>query len=152
MSFAPHLSQALLLALAFQTWPAVAAIYKYERPDGSIEYTDKRRFGTKPQLVIPDAKPVSPSAETPKQQAPRSQRNAAPMHFPKVDSDTQKKRDDVRRDLLREELASEQRELAAAKSAQVAAKTGADQRQLAEAVGLHEKNIEMLNKELARMR
>jgi hypothetical protein len=132
---------------------AQAAIYKIIDENGRTTYTDRLPHGVKPALVIQDLKPAASSAPSGKaDKSDRPRRSAAPMHFPKVDSGTQQKRDDARRDLLREELATEQRELASARSAQAAARTADERRQLAESVGLHEKNIEMLNKELARLR
>jgi hypothetical protein len=60
----------------------------------------------------------------------------------------------MRRQLLVEELRSEERNLAAAKGALSTGsrQPGADVRKLADAVRLHEKNIEMLNKELSHIR
>jgi hypothetical protein len=86
----------------------------------------------------------------------------SPAGFPKVDPATQKSRDDVRRKVLGEELATEEKLLA---EARVAYADGAppalpEERsnvekyreriaRLRQAVGMHEKNIEALRKELA---
>jgi hypothetical protein len=53
-----------------------------------------------------------------------------------------------------EELSSEQRNLSAAQTAYASGRRqpGADVNRLMDAVRLHEKNIEMLNKELAHIR
>src|SRR5262249_2452449 len=97
-----------------------------------------------------------------------------PSNFPKVDSATQKGRDDVRRKVLADELATEQTLLdearaayangdAAAAYAKGAPPPTAEERnmpqkyaervvKLKQAVSLHEKNIEALNKELAAKR
>jgi hypothetical protein len=89
----------------------------------------------------------------------------APAGFPRVDADTQKSRDDVRRRVLNEELAAEEKLLAEARAAygdgapkplqeeQNDAQRYADRlARLRQAVSLHEKNIEALRKELAALR
>lgn len=91
--------------------------------------------------------------------------SGTPSGFPKVDTGTQKGRDDLRRKVLTEELATEEKLLA---EARVAYGNGAPpptleeqnvpQRyaervaKLRQAVVLHEKNIEALKKELAATR
>ena len=95
----------------------------------------------------------------------RSGPTATPQGFPKVDTGTQKGRDDLRRRVLTEELATEERLLAESRAAYA---NGAPQPQpeekdvpqrytdrvakLRQAVSLHEKNIEALRKELAATR
>lgn len=88
-----------------------------------------------------------------------------PSNFPKVDSATQKGRDDVRRKVLTEELVTEQKLLDEARSVYAngaPAPTPDEQNmpqkyaervvKLKQAVALHEKNIEALQKELAAKR
>ena len=88
-----------------------------------------------------------------------------PSGFPKVDAATQKGRDDIRRKVLSDELATEQKLLDEARVAYAngappptAEEQAAPQRyaervtRLRQAVSLHEKNIEALNKELAAKR
>jgi hypothetical protein len=88
-----------------------------------------------------------------------------PAGFPRVDPETQKGRDDLRRKVLTDELAAEQKSLA---EAQLAYGSGAPaplpeeqanaekyrQRisRLRQAVQLHERNIEALKKEIGNMR
>jgi hypothetical protein len=90
---------------------------------------------------------------------------ATPSGFPKVDAATQKGRDDIRRKVLSEELATERMLL---DDARVAYANGAPAQlpeeahmpqkyaeriaKLKQAVSLHEKNIEALQKELAARR
>jgi len=94
-----------------------------------------------------------------------STRAPTPSNFPKVDSATQKGRDDVRRKVLTDELATEQKLLDEARAAYAngAPSPTAEERnmpqkyaervvKLKQAVTLHEKNIEALNKELAAKR
>jgi hypothetical protein len=90
---------------------------------------------------------------------------ASPSGFPKVDASTQKGRDDIRRKVLNEELVAEQKLLEEARAAYgngappaTADEQNVPQRyaervaRLRQAVGLHEKNIEALKKELAAKR
>jgi hypothetical protein len=60
----------------------------------------------------------------------------------------------MRRQLLVEEMRSEERNLNAARGALAAGsrQPGSDIRKLSDAVRMHEKNIEMLNKELSHIR
>ena len=146
-----------LLLLLFA--PAVQAeIYKFVDENGLVTYTNMPRPGAKPRLVIPElptAAPPGPAkAAPPAGKARPSGRIATPSYFPKVDVSTQRKRDDMRRQLLMEELRSEERNLAAAKSefAVGSRQRGANVSQLLDAVRMHEKNIEMLNKELSHIR
>jgi len=85
-----------------------------------------------------------------------------PAGFPRVDTATQKGRDDVRRKVLTEELSSEEKLLAEARAAYAdgapaplpeeradAAKYQQRIARLRQVVGLHERNIEALRKEIA---
>ena len=135
---------------------AQAEIYKYIDDQGYVTYTNIPRPGAK-KLDI-DV-PTPPAASVPKDatagKKPRSSASTpSPVYFPRVDPDTQRRRDDMRRRLLMEELASEQRNLDAARQALAAAtrQPGTDLNKLADSVRLHEKNIEMLNKELSLIR
>ena len=91
--------------------------------------------------------------------------SASPPGFPKVDTATQKGRDSVRRKVLTDELAVEERALAEAKAAygDGAPPPTAEEKEvphryaervgkLRQAVALHEKNVEALKKELAATR
>jgi hypothetical protein len=90
---------------------------------------------------------------------------AAPAGFPKVDSKTQKGRDDIRRKVLTEELATEEKLLADAQRgyyngapAQLPEEKDAPQKyadrvyKLRQVVALHERNIEARKKELSATR
>jgi hypothetical protein len=133
-----------------------AEIYKFVDDNGFVTYTNMTRPGQKPELVIPDATKTPSKASNSISSTKRksSTRSSTPAYFPRVDTGTQRKRDDMRRQLLEEEMSSEQRNLAAAKSsfAQGSRQPGADLKKLMDAVRLHEKNIEMLNKELSHIR
>jgi hypothetical protein len=91
--------------------------------------------------------------------------SASPQGFPKVDAATQKGRDSVRRKVLTDELAIEEKALADAKAAygdgappptaeekEVPHKYAERVAKLRQAVALHGKNVEALKKELAATR
>ena len=90
---------------------------------------------------------------------------SSPAGFPRVDAETQKGRDDLRRKVLNDELGTEEKALADARAAYdngapvplPEEKTDAEKyRQrigrLREAVQLHQRNVDMLKKELATTR
>lgn len=88
---------------------------------------------------------------------------ATPANFPRVDNDTQRKRDELRRKILVDELAAEQRQLAEARKALVegqAVRLGNERnyqkyldrvQQLKDAVTMHENNVQALQKELGKL-
>jgi hypothetical protein len=105
----------------------------------------------------PDAEPA-PAPRT----TPRAATTPSPAGFPKVDAGTQKGRDDVRRKVLSEELGTEEKLLTEARTAYAdgaptalpeeksdVEKYRARIARLRQAVGMHEKNVEALKKELA---
>jgi hypothetical protein len=139
------------LILAVLASPGNAAIYKYVDADGNVTFTDKNRPG-----AIKIAEDVAHSPVTISSPARRSKtsNNTSPANFPKVDAATQHMRDDIRRTLLEEERGKEQKNLATARATQTnsAKHTPAEQEKLADNIRLHEKNIELLNKEMARIK
>lgn len=138
----------LFLTPALLTQPATAEIYKYVDENGRITYTNVPKRGAKKLDLDPLA-------------AAKARNNTGPASFPKVDNQTQKKRDDQRKQILHEELATEEKSLADSKTA---LKEGEAQRagdearnypkyldrikKLKDNVALHERNIEALKKEL----
>lgn len=145
----------LALMLVACTLSVHAEIYKFVDDSGHVTYTNMPRPGAKklelPQTPLPGAT-VDPG-QSRKATKARTQAST-PSYFPRVDSSTQRRRDDMRRQLLLEELRSEENNLSAARNAMAngARQPGADLNKLADAVRLHEKNIEMLNKELSHIR
>ena len=139
---------ALLFATALMLTSASAEIYKYVDESGRVTYTNIPKKGSKKL----DLDPLS---------AAKTRNNAGPENFPKVDNQTQKKRDELRKQILRDELVTEEKSLA---DAQKALKDGAAIRlgdearnyqkyldrvaKLKENVSLHEKNIVALKREL----
>jgi hypothetical protein len=145
---------ALILILLSLPQLAGAEIYKFVDDKGMVTYTNMPRPGTRPQLVIPDLKPGTSIPSPTEKKAKSSGKIPTPSYFPRVDTGTQSKRDDMRRQLLVEELRSEERNLMASRSELItnSRKPGADIAKMTEAVRMHEKNIQMLNKELSHIR
>jgi hypothetical protein len=144
------------IAVLCLVWAGIsqAEIYKFVDDNGLVTYTNMPRPGAKPELVIPENGQRLDTRASTTTKRKSSTRSSTPAYFPRVDTGTQRKRDDMRRQLLEEELSSEQRNLSAAKSAVAAGsrQPGTDLKRLLDAVRLHEKNIEMLNKELSHIR
>lgn len=153
----------LLLVLAC---PAQARIYMYVDADGRKGATDRRAevpAGARITGVIEGGGSDAQSAPK-KPAASAGTRSPSPASFPRIDSDTQKKRDDVRRTVLEEELASEQKNLEEAKRqlalgerplAGEKADAPAYQarvRQLRSTVERHERNISAIRKEIGAVR
>jgi hypothetical protein len=137
---------------------AVADICKYVDRDGNLHYTNVAPEKGWKKLSCGVGAPAVPG-ETDARAAP------SPAGFPKVDAGTQKGRDALRRKVLSEELATEEKLHAEARIAysngappptleeQEAPQKYADRiAKLRQAVALHEKNIEALRKELAATR
>lgn len=134
-----------------------AEIYKHVDESGRVTYSNIPIKGA--HKLNLDPLPVVP-AHKPKVSAP------SPAGFPKVDADTQKRRDDMRHKILEEELAAEDRLLAEAKQALAeaeATQAGRDSRnlptkfverlrQLKDNVTLHERNIHALKIEIASLK
>ena len=143
------------LALAV---PAAAEICKYVDREGNMHYTNVAPEKGWKKLSCGVGGSTAPGEKGAKS-AP------APAGFPKVDTGTQKGRDDLRRKVLTEELATEEKLLAEARVAYAAGAPPAlpEEREipqkyaerlakLRQGVVLHEKNIEALKKELAATR
>jgi hypothetical protein len=143
---------AVLVAL-----PAAADICKYSDKDGNLHYTN----------VAPEKgwKKISCGVGGNSTSTERGAKTPTPAGFPKVDAGTQKSRDDMRRKVLTEELATEEKLLAEARVAyangapaalpeekEVPQKYAERIAKLRQNVLLHEKNIEALRKELATSR
>jgi hypothetical protein len=137
---------------------AAADICKYVDHDGNLHYTNVPPEKGWRKLSCGVGGTGSPG-ESEAKSAP------SPAGFPKVDAGTQKGRDDLRRKVLTEELATEEKLLGQARvdynngaPAATPEEHGVPQKyaervaRLRQAVSLHEKNIEALKKELAATR
>jgi hypothetical protein len=158
---AHFMSPALCLAALLAASPALAETCKYEDEGGRVTYSNVALKGIKKLNCF--GEPPSPVFSVPTPTAGAAPK-ATPEKFPKVDGETQKKRDATRRKILEEELTEEEKLLAEAKRAlaeQEAVRLG-DERNYQkfldrvqpykDAVALHEKNVAALNEELARLR
>lgn len=155
-----------LLLLLLAPLPAQADIYKSVDADGHVTYSSVPSKGSKRLDLgpVPTSRPAEPPA---RRQTPKSGAET----FPRVDRETQQSRDDVRRRILQEELATEQKLLVEAKANLQAgeenpevfrgkdgktyrnvAKYDAKIRDLTEEVDLHQRNIEALQTELSRLK
>jgi hypothetical protein len=143
---------ALLLA-----GPAAADICKYIDGEGNVHYTN----------VAPEKgwKKLSCGVGEESGRADRNAKSPTPSGFPRVDADTQKGRDEMRRKVLSDELATEEKLLSESRAAygdgaptplpeeMSNAQKYADRlAKLRQAVSLHEKNVEALRKELSALR
>lgn len=154
------------LVLLMMAAPATAEIYKYVDQDGRTTYTNIPVKGAKAvdldpvNTVSPSQKP-RPSGST--GQGGSASRLATPPSYPAVDSQTQKRRDDMRLSILREELNNEQELLAKARKELEEAESvrlGSErnyQRYLdrvqpfKDTVSLHEENIKALQAEISNL-
>lgn len=112
---------------------------------------------------VPEAAPVEKSA--PRRPGNSTASTPPPANLPRVDAATQKGRDELRRKVLQDELAAEEKLLGDARAAYASGappplpeERGLPQRyaeriaRLRQSVQLHERNIEALRKELAAQR
>ena len=145
---------------------AQSPIYLCVDAQGRKELTDVNKRGCK-ALDLPGAIPAPPRANNAAAAArPRTPAApvATPADFPRVDSSTQRARDDDRRGILAEELRLEQQKLAELKAEY---KNGEPDRlgsernyakyqervaNLRDAIARSERNIEALNREIANIR
>ena len=145
----------LFFLLFFLSQATHADIYKLVDENGRVTYSNVPLKGSKKLHIEPLSTIAAPKHKP---------STATPQNFPRVDNDTQKKRDDTRRGILEQELAAERKLLDEAKKALAegeATRMG-DERNyqkyldrvqgLKDNVTLHEKNIDALNKELAGVR
>lgn len=149
---------------------AQAEIYKHVDADGHVTYSNVPMKGAVKLDLEP---PVSGSAP------PAKNKVATPANFPRVDKSEQKQRDEKRRQILEEELAAERKALEEAKQnlaegeadpetfkTTIVGKDGKPKvvtrrnvarfqekmERLQEEVSLHEKNVELLEKELSSLK
>lgn len=104
------LRTAFLLTLMLAV-PAQAEIYKYVDENGQVTFTDVYKKGAR-RIDLPGApKPLPDSGKATR----RAVYAPSPASFPRIDADTQKRRDDIRRQVLEDEIAAEKRNAEAAR-------------------------------------
>ena len=159
-----NLVLSLFLALLLAGSVQAETIYRYLDDRGGVTYTNipsalPRKGVEKINVPIPppgDVKlPPAPGVKV---------KPVTPLNFPKVDSQTQRKRDLSRKQILDDELKAEEQSLDAAKKAlgeAEAVKLGTDKNHqkyierlegLKDQVSLHEKNVDALRKEISGLR
>ena len=154
----------LLFLLMLLANPAWAKIYMYVDAEGRKGATDRREAippGAKVTSVV-DMGGGADSFSAPKKSGggKTSVRTPTPAHFPRIDSGTQQKRDDVRRTILEEEMQSERKNLEQARrnlagaERPLAGENAASPAYLArlkqwrDTVQNHERNLAAIQKEL----
>ncbi len=152
---------ALLLAIVAIATPTAAETCKYVDDEGRVIYSNTPNNPPKGAKLMKCFSDPAPTTPVPQVSKPQS---GAREGFPKVDGQTQKKRDDERRRILEKELADEQQRLEAARqklAEQEAIRTGDErnyQRYLdrvqpfRDGVANHERNIEAIGREIANLR
>jgi chromosome segregation ATPase len=143
---------------------ALAEIYKRVDPDGRITYSNVKTKGATRLELDPDANTISNDRA---KASSGSKRTATPEGFPRVDKDTQNQRDGKRKDILQSELDSEKAALDQAKKAYAEGESNPEvyktkdgktmrnvpkfeekMKNLQAEVDSHQKNIELLQKEI----
>ena len=94
----------LLLCLILAS-PAQAEIYKYVDENGQVTFTDVYKKGAK-RIELPGAPTQLPARD---KGAKRASYTPSPADFPRIDPGTQKRRDDIRRQVLQDEISGERR-------------------------------------------
>lgn len=146
--------------------PTLADIYKYTDSNGVTTYTNIKPDGKKkPELVISGPKEIEPPPVAHEKKA--TAKTPSPTNFPKVDNQVQNQRDIKRREILMTELDQEKQALenarvlyeeaknipevyrgANGKTFRNVAKYEEKLRIIEAEIQAHERNIELLNKEL----
>lgn len=154
-----------LILLTGLAAPAYADIFKCTDADGRVTYTNDRSLGRNCVRLQAD-QPVStvPSPARRPAAAPATPTTASPGAFPRVSPNDQRSRDDARRQVLQNELATEEGALAEAEKAlaeQEAVRHG-DERNYQKVLDrlqpfkdkaeLHKRNIEALRREISSLR
>jgi len=150
----------LLLGLVLAA-PVQADIYKYVDENGQVTFTDVYRKGAA-RIDLPGAPTPLPAAAG---KAPRrASYSPSPANFPRIDASTQKNRDDIRRQVLQDEMDGERRNADTARKQlqlgervqpgeKVTDSTYLDRvKRLQAAVSRHEQNIASIQRELANLK
>lgn len=163
----PMMNKWSLVVMTFAACSARADIYKFVDEHGVVTYTNVPSrlpaTGASKVAVDPPPPPIPAPAGTPS--SPQAKAKASsPANFPRVDSETQKQRDSTRRQILEEELKTEEKLLDEARSAAVdgeATRQGDERnyqkyldrvQKLKDEVDQHEKNVAALRRELANLK
>lgn len=158
-----------IFAVLTLPFSAQAEIYKNVDAEGRVTYSNVKTKGAK-KLILEPADTSFGGDASPQRRTPAA-KTATPAGFPKVDADTQKQRDGSRKDVLKSELEAEKKALEEAKKAyadgeekpEVFQKKNADgssstfrnvakyqekMKNLQNEVDAHQRNIDLLEKEI----
>jgi hypothetical protein len=153
----------VLLGSALAVFPVWADIYKYVDEQGVPTYTNvpSKLPASGATRIAVDPSPSGSRRNGASQNGAQSKSNAAtPANFPRVDNETQRKRDASRRQILEDELKAEEKLLSEARKNLTdgeAVRLGGERnyqkyldrvQKLRDDVAVHEKNIAALKKEL----
>ena len=151
----------LLAGLLSASVYAADTIYKCTNDQGDVTYVNDKQAGVrkgKKCVVLSVYVPPPPSSNSSNGVSSAATGKAAaktptPADFPRVSGDDQKSRDGDRRAILDRELALEQANLEKARVPTPAAMATPEAKKIwQDSIALHERNIEALNKEIARLR
>lgn len=149
----------VLLWASCTSW-VQAEIYKSVDAEGHITYSSTPSRGAK-KLGLEPFVPPSRSSREPRDPTSHSSRSSrsrssdSPYDFPRVDSNTQRRRDDMRFRILADELASEEKLLAQARAnlkQGEAARNAAESHAFQDDVTLHVRNISALKTEMSHIK
>jgi hypothetical protein len=149
---------------------ALAEIYKHVDADGRITYSNVKIKGAKKLDLEPADTSFGTGGKTDGGEAKRAPatRTATPAGFPKVDANTQSQRDSKRKDILQSELDTERKALEDAKKAYAEGESKPEvyrtkdgktlrnvpkfeekMKSLQAEVDAHQRNIELLEREIS---
>jgi len=149
------------LLCLFLAAPAQAEIYKYVDESGNVTFTDVYKKGAK-RIDIPGA-PAQQSGSG-KSSSRRASYTPSPTDFPRIDAGTQKRRDDIRRQVLQDEITGERknadearRQLALGERLAPGEKATDSSyvnriKNLRESVKQHDQNVASIQRELANLK
>ena len=148
-----------LLSLALCSLPFSAhALYACTDKDGKKTISSVKITAPKTQCtLLSSPKPSPPPAQKARannggEKPPSAARTPTPESFPKVDNSAQRVRDNDRRRILEDELAQEKRHQQEAQRAQAEAKTPEAKAASTDKAQLHARNIEAIEREIAKVR
>lgn len=161
------LASVLLLGMVAVATPAWSQIFRCVDGEGKVTYSNVggNKGCKRMQLDAPNtvsAPPASPARTTGR--TPGAAANPTPVDFPRVSGDAQKARDNDRRTILAQELATEQKFLEQAKkelAEQEAVRLGDEKnyqkvldrlQPYKDQVAQHERNIQAINREMSSLK
>ena len=159
MNAMPIIRFSFLLSLIV-VLPAQAEIYKYVDENGQVTFTDVYKKGAA-RIDLPGTPTRLPE---PVKAPRRASYNPTPADFPRIDPGTQKNRDDIRRQVLQDEINGERRSAhEARRQLQVGERLLPGERdtdatylsrikRLQSTVQQHEQNVSSIQRELANLK